>query len=90
MTDIRCQVSLQCPTCGKTDFQFNEAACPNGVVTCASCGRQLRRNELESHNSELIEAAKKEVVSEAKKELEQMMHRTLRGAFSGNKFIKIR
>jgi uncharacterized Zn finger protein (UPF0148 family) len=90
MKDIRRQVSLQCPTCGKTDFQFDKAAGPSGIVTCASCGRQVRRDELESNNSELIEAAKKEVVSEAKKELEQMMHRTLRDAFRGNKFIKIR
>ena len=38
MKDIRRQVSLQCPTCGKTDFQFDEAAGPSGIVTCASCG----------------------------------------------------
>lgn len=50
----------------------------------------MRRDELESSNSELIEAAKQDVVSEAKKELEQILHRTLRDAFRGNKFIKIR
>jgi transcription initiation factor IIE alpha subunit len=90
MNNIRRQVSLQCPTCGKTDFQFDEAAGPSGIITCASCGRQLRRDELESYNSELIEAAKREVISEAKQELEQMVHRTLCDAFRGNKFIKIR
>ena len=90
MKDIRRQVSLQCPTCCRTDFQFDKAAGPGGIVTCTSCGRQLRRDEPESNNSELIEAAKKEVVREAKTELEQMMHRTLRDAFRGNKFIKIR
>jgi len=40
MKDIRRRVSLQCPTCGKTDFQFDEAAGPSGIVTCTFCGRQ--------------------------------------------------
>ncbi len=82
-------ISLLCPTCGCTQFAQEDAG-PEGVVTCSSCGRELRREELIRENGENIaehvSEIKKEVVKDMEKELKNMLSK----AFKGNKNFRIR
>lgn len=82
------QVSLNCPTCGNTQFEVLEIdAAP---VVCARCGRALTREELVRENAEnltaQVEEMKAQVIGQVQRDLSEM----LRKAFSGNKNFRIR
>jgi predicted RNA-binding Zn-ribbon protein involved in translation (DUF1610 family) len=47
------QVTLLCPTCGNSQFQYEEDE-QNSAVICVSCKRELTRDELIHENSEAI------------------------------------
>lgn len=90
MKPIRRQVTLLCPTCGKSEFASNNIGGDAELLTGGSCGRELRRDELESYNAEAIEAAKNDMAKEMTREVGKMVQQSLRDAFRGNKFIKIK
>ncbi|MFZ8499128.1 ECs_2282 family putative zinc-binding protein, partial [Staphylococcus aureus] len=53
-------VSLQCPTCGGTQFEFDETE----FVKCSRCDRVLNKEELRRANGCLIEAEVEEMKAE--------------------------
>lgn len=80
-------IRLLCSTCAGSDFEFEDAA---GPLRCTSCDRVFMREELIAENGEIIEAevaeAKAEILSDVTKELRD----SLRKAFGGSKYIRVR
>lgn len=79
-------VSLRCPTCGSDQFSDEGAETPEQIVTCASCGMKLTRDDLIRENSENIDLH----VKEMGKEIVDDFRKELAKAFRGSKFIKIK
>lgn len=81
-------ISLLCPTCGGTQFEYeSEDADDNSQpVKCPACGFITTKAELMEANGENIDAH----VDEIKKQLLKDVTQSLKDAFKGNKFIKIK
>lgn len=66
-------VQLQCPTCGGSEFSRMESSIDPEMCKCASCAREIAREELVSENSAHIQAhvdeMKAEVVADVRKEI---------------------
>ena len=60
------------------------------MVKCASCGRELTRDELIAENSENISAHTKEIGKEVTKDIADEMRKSLKKAFRGSKNIRIK
>lgn len=82
------KITLNCPTCGGTQFEYeSEDADDNAQpVKCPGCGFTTTKADLIAANSENIEAH----VDEIKEQLRKDVTQSLRDAFKGNKFIKIK
>lgn len=69
-------ITLKCPTCGDSDFKFND---DKTWVKCNRCNREYSGgyNELvelnESEINEEIESAKNEIAKDLKKDIENMI-----------------
>ena len=83
-------VSLLCPTCGSSLFEQDDENDETALVTCSSCGLETTREELIHANGESIDEHLKEMKEEVVRDLEKELKATLKKAFSGNKYIKIR
>jgi len=84
-------VSLLCPTCGCTQFSYDEGADKTiQVMTCASCEREFNRDELIRENSENIDEHLSEIKKEVTKDLTAEIRKSLKKAFSGNKNIRFK
>jgi uncharacterized Zn finger protein (UPF0148 family) len=84
-------VSLLCPTCGCSQFTYNEGVDEIiQVMTCASCERQFNRDELLRENSENINEHLSEVKKEVTKDFADEIRKSLKKAFSGNKNIRFK
>ena len=84
-------VALICPTCGYTQFGSSEPMnSETELVTCASCGRELTRDELILENTENIDEHVKEMGKEVTEELGRELKKQLAAALKGNKFIKVK
>lgn len=84
-------VALLCPTCGCTQFNSSQPKhSETELVTCASCGREITRDELIRENSENIDEHVKEMDKEVTEELGRELKKQLAAAFRGNKFIKVK
>jgi uncharacterized Zn finger protein (UPF0148 family) len=81
-------IVMHCSTCGGTDFEYDPE--DDGPIRCTSCDRVFTRDELIQENGETIDANVDEVKKEVVADLEKHMRDTLRKAFSGSKFIKIK
>jgi hypothetical protein len=84
-------VTLLCPTCGGGSFETRGP--PDEAVQmtrCASCGREATKDDLIRENSENISEHVKEMGAEIAKDFADEMHKTLKNAFRGSKFIKIK
>ena len=85
------QISLLCPTCGNTEFETDDGSAEaTEMVKCASCGRELTRDELIAENSENISAHTKEIGKEVTKDIADEMRKSLKKAFRGSKNIRIK
>ena len=66
-------VSMQCSTCGGTDFEFEDS---DGPVRCTGCDRTYDRQELIRENGERIDPhideMKSEIMSDVRKDLSKM------------------
>jgi uncharacterized Zn finger protein (UPF0148 family) len=58
-------ISLQCPTCGGTEFEQDEI----GIVKCFRCERTLTQTDLRESNGRLIEAELEDLKTEILKDL---------------------
>lgn len=56
-------VSLACPTCGCTEFEFRETT-EDQTYNCMGCRRTLSNDELVDRNAENIEAHVEEIGKE--------------------------
>lgn len=80
-------ISLQCPTCGGTEFASQE---PELIRTCIGCGRSLTHDELMQENSENISEHVKEIGAQLVKDVQKDLRATLQKAFRGSKHWRIR
>jgi predicted RNA-binding Zn-ribbon protein involved in translation (DUF1610 family) len=84
-------VSLLCPTCGCTQFEFGKGVDETiEIAKCASCGRKLTKDELIQENSENISEHMREIGSQVTKYLAKEMKESFKKAFKGNKNIRIK
>ena len=85
------QVNMLCPTCGCDQFEFEGGAGEAlEMAKCASCGREMTKDELINENSENISEDAKELGEEAVKEVADEFRKSLKKAFRGSKNIKIK
>lgn len=84
-------VRLICPTCGCSDFSYDEGADETiQIMTCASCGREFNKDELILENSENINEHLSEMKKEISKDIAAELRKSLKKAFSGRKNIGIK
>lgn len=84
-------ISLLCPTCGCSDFSYNEGVDETiQVMTCASCQREFNKDELIQENSENIEEHLSEIKEEVKKDVVDELRKSFKKAFSGSKNIRFK
>lgn len=83
-------IRLRCIVCGRDDcFESTE---DKSYIKCTNCGKEYfgGRDELIEYNNEQIQESidqkKKEITSDVKKEIHDMIKK----AFAGNKNIKIK
>ena len=79
---------LHCPTCGGTEFEAETDASQDdaGQIKCPSCGLTTTKDELIACNGEHIEAQ----IDEIKEELVKDIAKSLKDAFGGTKYLKIK
>ena len=83
-------VTLFCPTCGGSQFSpLSPDDIESELQQCASCGREITRDELIRENSENIDEHVKEIGKEITNELALELKKQLASAFKGSKFIKV-
>jgi uncharacterized Zn finger protein (UPF0148 family) len=59
-------------------------------VKCASCGREMTKDELMRENSENIQEHADEIAKQARADLGRELKKNLQDAFKDSKFIKIK
>jgi hypothetical protein len=72
------EVHLRCPTCGNTQFSFDENDL-NKAIECPNCKRTITREELIQLNSKEIQNA----VDEMKKDIIGDISKQFKGIFKG-------
>lgn len=84
-------VEALCSTCGSSLF-VHEAGDGEAmeVTKCASCARQLTKDELLRENVENFEAHEREMALTVSKDIADELRNSLRKAFSGNKNIRLK
>lgn len=84
-------VGLMCPTCGCTEYSTVATDDDESqLMRCASCGREIPRDDLIRQNSENINEHMKEIGKEVTKDVAAELRRQLSAAFKGSKFIKVK
>lgn len=84
-------VVLLCPTCGGTQFEamsVDDVESP--LQKCATCDREITRDELIRENSENIEVNLEEVKKQVTEDVTKEVRERLSKAFKGSKFFKIK
>lgn len=71
-------ISIQCPECGYTEFEQPEDVKDDDFVKCHQCGFEIMLADLREVG---IEQAREVVIPEAKKEIEKMLKKALKGRF---------
>lgn len=82
-------VQLQCATCGAEQFDFND---DKSFVKCRTCNREYQNgyDELVEFNQERIAMEKEQITQEITNDLKKDITKSIKDAFRGNKFIKIK
>lgn len=83
-------VNLLCPTCGGDQFASDGNPETPTSIKCASCEREFTKDELIELNSDNISEHVREMKGEITKDFANEMRGTLKRAFRGSKYIKIR
>lgn len=84
-------VSLLCPTCGGAMFEFEQGVDQTiELGKCVRCGRQISKDELIRENGENISEHATEIGKDVAKDMAEELRKTLKDAFRGSKFIKIK
>lgn len=82
-------IGLQCPTCGCTEYEQGVDETIE-VAKCASCGRELTKDELINENSENIQEHVSEIGKQVTDDLAKELKASLKKAFRGSKNIRIK
>jgi predicted RNA-binding Zn-ribbon protein involved in translation (DUF1610 family) len=84
-------VTLLCPTCGGTQFSpVSPDNTESELQKCASCAREITRDELIRENSENISEHVNEIKKEVTNDIANELKKQLASAFKGSKFIKVK
>lgn len=83
------RVTLQCPTCGSDEFSY-DGNLDESPVTCTTCGRTTRRDQLIRENSGNIQACVSEIGRKATGDAVEKLNRNLREAFKATKNITLK
>ncbi|WP_432452600.1 MULTISPECIES: ECs_2282 family putative zinc-binding protein [unclassified Agarivorans] len=84
-------IGLQCPTCGCTSYEYEHGVDETiEVAKCASCGREITKDELFQENSENIQEHISEVGKQVTDDLAKELKASLKKAFKGSKNIRIK
>jgi uncharacterized Zn finger protein len=84
-------IGLQCPTCGCTDYEYEQGVDETiELAKCASCGRELTKDELIHENSENIQEHVSEIGKQVTEDLAKELKASLKKAFRGSKNIRIK
>lgn len=85
------RISLQCPTCGGDQFEYDAGVPKNAALfTCASCGREIQREDLLDENQELISNHAQDFGKEVSNEILKEFKSNLKKTFASSKYIKIK
>jgi uncharacterized Zn finger protein (UPF0148 family) len=77
-------VRLLCPTCGADQFEHDDE--DDDTVKCASCAREMTRDELIRENEENIQVN----VDEVKSEIKQDFEKSIKDIFKKSKYFTIK
>jgi transcription initiation factor TFIIIB Brf1 subunit/transcription initiation factor TFIIB len=88
MKEVNVSVSMLCPICGFDQFKYEKDA--GSSIQCNDCGHICEKDEFIADNSEQIDTGVEEVISVAKKQLEDQLFKSLQKSFRGNKNITIK
>lgn len=84
-------IGLQCPTCGCTDYEYEQGVDETiELAKCASCDREITRDELIHENSENIQEHVSEIGKHVTEDLAKELKASLKKAFRGSKNIRIK
>lgn len=84
-------VSMLCPTCGCSTYEYEQVVDETTeIVKCASCGRELTKDELINENSENINEHVSEMGEEIETDIAKELRASLKKAFRGNKNFRIK
>lgn len=84
-------VSLLCPTCGCSQFSYKNGVDETiEIAKCASCGREVTKDELIHENSENISEHVKEIGKSVTDDIAKQLRESLKKAFKGSKNIRIK
>lgn len=84
-------IGLQCPTCGCTSYEYEQGADETiEMAKCASCGREITKDELLQANSENIQEHIAEVGKQITDDLVKEFKTSLKKTFKGSKYIRIK
>ena len=84
-------VTLLSPTCGGTSLETQGG--PDEAVVTAKCvarGREITKDDLICENSENISEHVKEMGAEITRDVADELRKTLKNAFRGSKFVKVK
>lgn len=82
-------VTLRCPVCGSTDIELSD---DKSFGKCTMCNKEFSGgyDELVELNQATIDAAVEDKKAEIAKDLEKELHDSLKKAFKGSKYIKMK
>ena len=82
-------VSLLCPTCGNDQFEFHQGLDDSfEIAKCASCGREINKDDLIRENRENINEHVEEIGQQVVEDVAKELRSSLRKAFHGSKNLK--
>ena len=84
-------IGLMCPTCGCTEYSTVASDdTESQLLRCASCSREISRDDLIRENSENINEHTKEIGKEVANDVAAELKKQLASAFKNSKFIKVK
>jgi len=86
-TDFDRSVSMQCSTCGGTQFEYEAET---GPFRCVGCDRSFTREELLRENGGPINNEVSEMAAEVGKHARDELRKSMRKALSGSKHFKLK
>lgn len=80
-------VSMQCSTCGGTQFEYEAET---GPYRCVGCDRSFAREEILRENGLPIDNEVGEMATDAAKYARDELRKSMRRALSGSKHFKLK